>query len=242
MTGYDEAVAWFRERTGSVDDIEVGAAGPETRRHAATIVRAALTEAVPAGRDLTANDVRDAHHDAWGVLNRETFQQSVADFLNRIARPSGGSRRSCVCGDRRDNNGVTHRTDGPCFQSPRSWSLSAPPPDDVTVQDELRRMSGWFGGAARKMLLDRADELDRIGTVVEGEPPAPDPQAAESVCDRMGHDSRDVYEGGEFSHSVCDECGAEMLPDLDDEPQAAEPPRFERGFYRTPDSKQEGPA
>ena len=60
-------------------------------------------EAVPAGRDLTANDL-------WGVLEHfstEEHRQWIADYLNRIARPS-----------------------------PRSWSLPAPPPDDVTRSDD----------------------------------------------------------------------------------------------------------
>ena len=54
------------------------------------------------GRDLTANDVRDAQ-DVGGYSVRATPAE-IAACLNRIARPSS-----------------------------RSWSLPAPPPDDVTV-------------------------------------------------------------------------------------------------------------
>lgn len=148
---------------------------------AASELRAALARDVPAGRDLTAQDVRraPAEHGAAGV----------ADYLNRIARPAGGVGQ-------------------PDAAEPRSWSLPAPPPDDVTVvhvgnrRFERLRNGVWWDGRYRESSRSW-HELLREGTVVEGEPPAPE-CTGDSECAATRH----VH--GCF----------------------AEQPRFKRGFYR----------
>ncbi|BBG01616.1 MULTISPECIES: hypothetical protein [Pseudonocardia] len=138
-------------------------------------------------------------------------------------------------------------------RSPRSWSLPAPPPDDVTVV-HIPEMYELQGGPE----LYRADDEDGLwwgpdgalwewsqmlgnGTVVEGEPPAPEPVFA--VGDRVRVKSsgrtgvlREVDARGRHlifgdNESWIVGVRADNLEPAP-EPQAAEPPRFERGFYR----------
>lgn len=47
--------------------------------------------AVPVGRDLTAQDVRDALEPAATAFIHRDYADDVAEYLNRIARPSGGA-------------------------------------------------------------------------------------------------------------------------------------------------------
>lgn len=163
-------------------------------------------------------------------------------------------------------------------RSPRSWSLPAPPPDDVTVEtrteyrvyvespggnvyddrfpdiEEARAQisewhdRGWTGARIESALFTTSRSPWR--PVVEGEPPAPEPQAAEpptpsfAVGDRVRIKPTDdvgvVDEA--FSHGANIRFVREAFPDVEQvgyftdeslepapEPQAAEPPRFAIG-------------
>ena len=200
-----EAEAWFREHTrGGVDSrtlIESSVAG---ERHAATIVRAWLARDVPApaGRDLTAVDVRDAV--IVSPVGNEVDWRKVVRILNGIARPSGGvgqpdtaEPRIPTAAEIVDEYEASQLDD----RSPRSWSLPAPPPDDVTVEGRgteglLRDLAGVLNTHgvdahlnlhdfvlakhAYESLLTLGSTVSYERTVVEGEPPAPEPKYAVS--------------------------------------------------------------
>lgn len=135
--------------------------------------------------------------------------------------------------------------------SPRSWSLPAPPPDDVTVVHvggvRFDRDLDMWRDSVNGEALRWSDLLD-TGTVVEGEPrdasiacdaPAPEPPFAvgDRVRSKSGETLGTVTEVGrgqaldERRVSFVD--GWDRWIDVSDlepapEPQAAKPPRFER--------------
>lgn len=184
MTGYDEAVDWFRadpERVRDLDDVD-------NRSAAIAIVDAVLAGAVPAGRDLTAQDVRGALVSS-GPHGPAKWRDAVADYLNRIARPSGGVGQLDTADlwqtirDYLDENDLGDEllvrlgTSGQfaADPSPRSWSLPAPPPDDVTeALDYFAREIDAFAypEVARAARLHAAALSRWLLSVVEGEPPA----------------------------------------------------------------------
>lgn len=118
MTGVEEAVAWFRADPGRVRDLD----DVDNRSAAIAIVNAVLAGDVPAGRDLTAQDVRDALHDG----GRSITHEGVATRLNRIARPSGGA-------------GSVSPDDAPTTETHTEYRVTATAPEiDPPVSDTYR--------------------------------------------------------------------------------------------------------
>lgn len=141
-----EALEWVRARTGSVDDLVVGAAGSGTRNNAATVVRWALS--------LPDQDERAAS---------ERVASGVAELApDRLRDTDQGSEWQP--GDpvypEQDLSGRRHC--GPCLVA---WTA------DVDRCPECGQLSTE---ALRAELAEA-----RAERVVEGEPPAPEPQAAE---------------------------------------------------------------
>lgn len=257
MTQNDEAVreaeAWFRERPERVEEVRGGEnlfMVTAAQRHAATIVRAWLARDVPApvGRDLTAKDAEPAPLTPLG-------SDPMGYGEDRIARPSGGAGQPDTAEPRIptaaeivDEYEASQLDD----RSPRSWSLPAPPPDDVTVEGRgteglLRDLAGVLNTHgvdahlnlhdfvlakhAYESLLTLGSTVSYERTVVEGEPPAPEPVTvlAGEFCPLDGC----TAEGRMHTHERADyDRAVQQAHEPAPEPQAAEPPRFSRGFYR----------
>ncbi|MBP2370268.1 hypothetical protein [Pseudonocardia parietis] len=87
--GAEGVADWIRSMAPAVPDTE--AVRRALARDDHTALRAALARDVPApaGRDLTAQDVRDTQ-DTWSGGTAQEYRQFAADYLTRVARPSGG--------------------------------------------------------------------------------------------------------------------------------------------------------
>lgn len=243
-----EAEAWFRRHPDP--ELWIGDFG-DGHRHAATIVRAWLARDVPAPDD----------DDMYGTTCTECLDPLDDD--HPYGTNADGDHVHYACAD-----------DVPTDPSPRTWSLPAPPPDDVTVvhipaanadltASRFHRDDdgSWWNDAGSQAW--GWSQMLGTGTVVEGEPPAPEPQAAESASVILFKPSGKYYTTEEWvipSDAIgpydMDRCpdfrringGAVLIPSQEPwgfphlfpteseppvpESQAAEPPRFERGFYR----------